>query len=78
MRIIFNCSVRFLNTILPYIFLITGFWKKGNGNGIKTFEFNPWKKNSNDHDNQSYHKDIKNSFLKVCLFAYFKSITKSN
>ena len=43
MGIIFDCSVRFLNTILPYIFLITNFWKKGNGNGIKTFEFNLWK-----------------------------------
>ena len=51
-----------------YIFLITGFWKKGNGNGTITFEFNPWKKNSNDQDNRSYHKDIKNSF-NFCLFA---------
>ena len=50
MRIIFNCSVRFLNMILPYIFLITGFWKKSNGNGIKTFEFNP-RKSSNNQDN---------------------------
>ena len=78
MRITFNCSVRFLNTILRYIFLITGFSTKGNGNGIITFKFNPWKKSSIDQSNQSYHKDIKNSFLKFCLSAYFKSIIKSN
>ena len=63
------CSY-FLNIFnIPHIFLITGFWKKGNENGTKTFEFNPWKENSNDQDNQSYHKDIKNSFLKYCLSA---------
>ena len=51
---------------MPYIFLITGFWKKGNGYGTKSFKFNPWKKNLNDQDHQSYHKNIKNSFLKYC------------
>ena len=35
--------------------MITGFWKKGNGNGTKTFEFNPWKKNLNDQDNEIYN-----------------------
>ena len=71
MRIIFNCSVRFLNMILPniHVFLITGFWKKGNVNGIKTFQFNLWEKSSNNHDIQSAHKDIKYSFLKFCLSA---------
>ena len=77
MRIIFNCGVE-TRYCLIRIFLITGFWKKGDGNGIITFEFNPWKKNSNDQDNQSYYKDIKNSFLKFCSSALFKSITKSN
>ena len=67
MGIIFNCSVRFLNMILPYVFLITGFWNKGNGNGIKTFEFNLCEKSSNDQDIQSAHKALKNSFLKFCL-----------
>ena len=32
------------------MFLVTRFWKKDNENGTKTFEFNPWKKNSNDQD----------------------------
>ena len=69
MGIIFNSSVRLLNTILPYIFLITGFWKKDNGNGIKTSEFNLWEKSLNNQDIKFAHKDIKNSFLKFCLFA---------
>ena len=51
------------------MFLLTGFWKKGDGYGAKSFKFNPWKKNLNDQDHQSYHKDIKNSFLKYCLSA---------
>ena len=67
MRIIFNCTVK--TRYCPIYFFITGFWKKGNGIGTKTFEFNPWKKNLNDQDNQSYYKDIKNSFLKYCLSA---------
>ena len=69
MRIMFNWSVRFLNAILLCIFWITGFWKKGNGNGIKTFEFNLWGKSSNNQDIQSSHKDMKNSFLTFCLSA---------
>ena len=72
MGMIFHCSVRFLNTILPYKFLITGFWKKSNENSIKTFEFNLWKKSSKDQDIQSAHKDIKKSFsyiLFVCIIS---------
>ena len=71
MGIIFNCSFKFLNTILPYIFLIKGFWKKGNGNGIKTFEFNLLEKSLNDQDIQSAHYDIKTLFLNfVCLHNF--------
>ena len=44
---------RFLNAILSYVFLITGFWKEGNGNGVKIFEFNFWKKSLIDQDIQS-------------------------
>ena len=68
MKLIFNCSVIFLNMILPYIFLITDFEKKkGNRNGIKNFEFYPWEKNSNDLDIQSALNNIKDAFPKFCL-----------
>ena len=79
MGVIFNCSVRFLNMILPYIFLITDFWKKDNRNGIKTFKFNLWEKSSSDQNIQSAHKDIKKTlFFNFSCLHKFKSITQSN
>ena len=78
MGIIFNCSVRLSNTILPYIFLITGFWKKDNQNGIKTFEFNLWEKSSEYQDIQSAHKDKKTLFFIFFCLHNYKSITQSN
>ena len=65
---------RFLNAILPYVFLITGFWK--DGNGVKIFEFNLWKKSLIDQDIQSAHKALKNSFyiLIVCIISNSKQI----
>ena len=67
---------RFLNAILPYVFLITGFWKEGNGNGVKIFEFNLWKISLIDQDIQSAHKALKNSsyILIVCIISNSKQI----
>ena len=67
---------RFLNAILPYAFLITGFWKEGNGNGVKIFEFNLWKKSLIDQDIQCAHKALKNSsyILIVCIISNSKQI----
>ena len=62
---------RYLNAILPYVFLLTDFWKEGNGNGVKIFEFNLWKKSLIDQDIQSVHKALKNSsyILIVCIIS---------
>ena len=67
---------RFLNAILPYVFLITGFWKEGNENGVKMFEFNLWKKSLIDQDIQSAQKALKNSsyILIVCIISNSKQI----
>ena len=61
---------RFLNAILPYVFLITGFWKEGNG--VKNFEFNLWKKSLIDQDIQSAHKALKKLFLYFDCLHNFK------
>ena len=67
---------RFLNAILPYVFLITSFWKEGNGNGVKISEFNLWKKSLIDQDIQSAYKALKNSsyILIVCIISNSKQI----
>ena len=59
---------RFLNAILPYVFLITGFWKEGNGE--KFFEFNLWKKSLIDQDIQSAHKALKKLLYFDCLHNF--------
>ena len=68
---------RFLNAILPYVFLITGFWKEGNGKWCKNFLNSiSGRKSLIDQDIQSAHKALKNSsyILIVCIISNSKQI----